>query len=96
MLNEDLKYREKLWNESDKQIFLNKSESDSFYEIMVQYLHQELEHYHEYVEDNGIPNNHMLYELLNVVNGLSPSHKKEILEGFEIKDIDYKIGLENT
>ena len=86
---EDLKYREKLWNEGDKQIFLNKSESDSFYEIMVQCLYEELEHYHEYVEENGIPINHMLYDLLNVVNGLSPSHKKEIIEGFDIKDIDY-------
>ena len=93
---EDLKYREKIWNEGDKQIFLNKLESDSFNEIMVQCLYEELEHYYECVEENGIPINHMLYDLLNVINGLSPSHKKEIIEGFDIKDIDYEKGLLNS
>ena len=76
--NEELEYREKLWSEGDKQIFLNKSESDSFLEIMVTRLNEELEHYWDCVELDRIPNEHMVYDLINVLNGLQPSHKEEI------------------
>lgn len=88
---EELEYREKLWNDCSKQIFLNESESNSFYEIMCNYLSGELEHYREYVETNGVPENHIIYDLLTVINGLSPSDKNEILIGYNVEDIRYKI-----
>ncbi len=87
-MDEELVYREKLWNERVIQIFLNKSESISFYKIMNTYLVEELDNFREHVELCGIPCDHMIYEILNVVNGLSPSLKDDILIGLDVEDID--------
>ena len=77
-----LEYREKLWNEGETEIYLSKDETNSFFEIMVHFLIEEKENYKKCLEDGIDVKNHILNDLVNVINGL-PQELKEDLYGYE-------------
>ena len=82
------KYNLKKDIKGNVEIHLNLSETVSLFQILCSYINEETEHYYENEDEiNGEP--HMVHHFINLLNGLPPNLRKEVLKGVhsDFKDI---------